>query len=84
MKEKFEDYTEQEFLQFVGDILGGKADSDLELNQWLDHFDDITEHPDQSDVIFFPAEGEDESPQGVLQRVKEWRAANGKPGFKQA
>ncbi|MGV8733117.1 MAG: bacteriocin immunity protein [Pseudomonas asiatica] len=40
-------------------------------------------HPDGAGVIFYPPKGADKSPQGV-NRIKEWRAANGKPGFKPA
>ncbi|WP_177431651.1 bacteriocin immunity protein, partial [Pseudomonas huaxiensis] len=30
----------------------------------------------------FPPPGSEDSPEGVVNRVKEWRAANNKPGFK--
>ncbi|WP_141397786.1 bacteriocin immunity protein, partial [Klebsiella pneumoniae] len=30
----------------------------------------------------FPKVGEDSSAKGIVKTVKEWRAANGKPGFK--
>ncbi|WP_225422715.1 bacteriocin immunity protein [Pseudomonas huaxiensis] len=68
-----------------------RNDSPLEGNAYgawkdglLDHFEAITEHPDGSDVIYYPPEGSEDSPEGVVKRVKEWRAANGKPGFKPA
>jgi hypothetical protein len=46
------------------------------------HFEAITEHPGRSDVIFYPKEGQEDSPEGILKEVKEWRALNNKPGFK--
>ncbi|EPG2437975.1 bacteriocin immunity protein, partial [Klebsiella pneumoniae] len=33
-------------------------------------------------LIFKPKVGEDSSAKGIVKTVKEWRAANGKPGFK--
>lgn len=39
------------------------------------------QHPDGTDIIFYPKEDEEDSPEGVLKRIKEWRAANGLPGF---
>ncbi|ANI53640.1 colicin transporter [Pseudomonas sp. DR 5-09] len=42
----------------------------------------ISEHPSGSDILYYPAEGVEDSPAGALKAIKEWRAANGKPGFK--
>ena len=86
-KNKLEDYTETEFLLFLREFfentnnLEGDALNDY-TDSLLDHFEAITEHPDRSDVLFYPKEGREDSPEGVLKEVKEWRAANNKPGFK--
>lgn len=86
-KERLEDYTEAEFLEFLKgfsnfpDGLQGKA-LEVHLDRLLEHFLVVTEHPDGSDVIFYPKEGQEDSPEGILKEVKEWRAANNKPGFK--
>ncbi|HGG8999845.1 TPA: bacteriocin immunity protein, partial [Enterobacter hormaechei subsp. xiangfangensis] len=45
-------------------------------------FKRLTEHPDGSDLIYYPREDREDSPEGVVQEVKEWRRENGKPGFK--
>ncbi|MGE8410564.1 MAG: bacteriocin immunity protein [Pseudomonas sp.] len=89
LKPRIEDYTEAEFLEFV--TLFFRSDSPLKgdaRTAWKDglrnHFSAITEHPDGIDVIYFPPEGAEDSPEGVVNRVKEWREANGKPGFKPA
>lgn len=89
LKPRIEEYTEAEFLKFV--TLFFKNDSPLHgaaYGAWkcslMDHFRAVTEHPKGSDVICYPEEGEEDSPEGVLYRVKEWRAANNKPGFKPA
>ena len=86
-KEKFEDYTETEFLAFLGEFFhqtSGLKGQELEeyRDRLLEHFESITEHPGRSDVIFYPEEGQEDSPEGILKEVKEWRAANNKPGFK--
>ncbi|EIX9501144.1 bacteriocin immunity protein [Klebsiella pneumoniae] len=47
-------------------------------------FSQLTEHPDGWDLIYHPQAGADNSPAGVVKTVKEWRAANGKPGFKKS
>lgn len=49
----------------------------------VDHFRAITEHPSGSDLIFYPEPGA-EGPAGIINEVKKWRAANGKPDFKSA
>jgi hypothetical protein len=86
-KEKLEDYTESEFLDFLGEFfhctsnLSGQA-LESYRDRLLEHFERVTEHPGKSDVIFYPEEGQEDSPEGVLKEVKEWRARNNKPGFK--
>ncbi len=84
---KLTDYTELEFLEllhylFYGrDHLEGKEHERSTVN-FVNYFVRITEHPRRSDVIFYPSEGQEDSPEGILKEVKEWRAQNGKPGFK--
>lgn len=36
-----------------------------------------------SDLIYYPRDDREDSPEGIVKEIKEWRAANGKPGFKQ-
>ncbi|QBF24609.1 bacteriocin immunity protein [Pseudomonas tructae] len=89
LKQRIEDYTDAEFLELVREFFENRSGlTGKEYGQYIDklmnHFVTITEHPGKSDVICYPAVGEEDSPEGVLRRVKEWRAANGKPGFKPA
>ncbi|WP_129932852.1 MULTISPECIES: bacteriocin immunity protein [Pseudomonas] len=89
LKERLEDYTEAEFLMLIKELyqnLDGLDSNELERRRdsIVSSFRKLTEHPDGADVIYYPPEGADDSPQGVVNRVKEWRAANGKPGFKPA
>lgn len=45
-------------------------------------FEKLSEHPDGSDLIYYPQDDQDDSPEGIVKEVKEWRAKNGKSGFK--
>jgi len=81
-KKSISDYTEQEFLALVSRIYNAEEESEEEDVNNLLEFERLCEHPDGSDLIYYPQEGREDSPEGVVQEVKEWRHANGKPGFK--
>ena len=81
MKLKLEQYTEKEFIEFLTSGFQS-ARTEKEEAEWIFAFERITEHPRGSDLLFFPNDGEDDSPEGIVQQIKEWRLANGKPGFK--
>ncbi|MCO7515819.1 bacteriocin immunity protein [Pseudomonas guariconensis] len=86
-KTTIEEYTEAEFLSFLREFFedtNGLKGAALEnyIGQLTDHFERVTEHPSGSDLIFYPAPGVEDGPEGVLAEVKKWRAANGLPGFK--
>ncbi|OBP12383.1 MULTISPECIES: bacteriocin immunity protein [unclassified Pseudomonas] len=83
MKDRFSDYTEAEFIQLLRELYKeDTADTDERADALLLHFEKVSEHPDGSDLIYYPEPGADNSPEGVTRTVKEWRAANGLPGFK--
>ncbi|WP_241973740.1 bacteriocin immunity protein [Enterobacter hormaechei] len=44
-------------------------------------FERLAEHPSGADHIFYPENGKDDSPEGVVQEVKEWHQPHGKPCF---
>lgn len=82
--EKISEYTETEFIRFIEKIrVTNKSGSDTELGELLAQFRKLTGHPDGTDLIFYPEPGEDNSAVGITKTVREWRAANGLPGFKQ-
>src|SRR5699024_1138715 len=83
LKHSISDYTEAEFLQLVTTICNADTSSEEELVKLVTHFEEMTEHPSGSDLIYYPKEGDDDSPSGIVNTVKQWRAANGKSGFKQ-
>jgi len=81
---KISDYTETDFVSFVEKVrIANKCGSDAELGELLAKFRTLTGHPDGTDLIFYPEPTADSSAEGIKKTVKEWRAANGLPGFKQ-
>ncbi|MDF7679449.1 bacteriocin immunity protein [Enterobacteriaceae bacterium ESL0689] len=79
MKE-ISDYTEGDFLYFFRKLFDVGSTTEAEDIQNILEFKRLTEHPDGSDLIYYPSE---DSPEGVVQEVKEWYQANGKPGFRE-
>ena len=82
-KKSISDYTESEFLAFVEKIFKPDNTTEDEDVQNVLEFERITEHPNGSDVIFYPPKCREDCPERVVKEVKEWRARNGKPGFKE-
>lgn len=81
LKDSISDYTEAEFLRLVEEICSATGGEEYQDNL-LENFIQVTEHPAGSDLIYYPESGADDTPEGVLQAVKEWRLASGLPGFK--
>lgn len=84
VNKKISEYTESEFLALISSLLDRSLKSEEERDAVVHAIVDAAEHPDGTDIIFYPPEGTEDTPEGVLKRIKEWRAANGKPGFKAA
>jgi hypothetical protein len=78
------DYTEQEFLELVRNIYNAEGPTEEDDNRRVREFRRLTEHSSSSDLIFYPEDGKEDSPQGIVKEVKEWRKANVKPGFKES
>lgn len=76
------DYTAAEFLEFVKKICIAEGATEEEDDKLVDEFERLTEHPDGSDLIYYPRDNREDSPEGIVKEVKEWREKNGKPGFK--
>lgn len=80
-KSSLSDYTEQEFIDMLRQLCAGDM-PEKEEDRLLSHFIKISNHPAGSDLLYYPEPGADDSPEGITRTVKEWRAANGLPGFK--
>lgn len=81
LKSSLADYTQAEFLQLIHAI--ESAATEQERDDLLEHFIQVTGHPAGSDLIYYPEADADDSPEGILQAIKEWRSTNGLPGFKE-
>lgn len=82
--ENISDFTEDAFIEFIKNIrVVNKGGTDDELGELLERFSRLVGHPDGYDLIFHPEPGADNSAEGVTRTVKEWRAAQGLPGFKE-
>jgi hypothetical protein len=82
--ETIQDITEAEFLEFVRKICVMDYKTEYQHTQAVMTFERLGEHPDGSDLIYYPKPDADDSPEGIVKEVKTWRAANGKAGFKSA
>ena len=81
-KKTIADYTEAEFLAFIRKMWVDEGTTEEEDVRMVDEFRRLSEHPEGSDVLFYPPPGREDSPEGIVKEVKEWRAKNGRPGFK--
>lgn len=78
----FSDYTEEEFLNLVRAIFNGAQNSEKQHIKDIQEFDRVTEHPSGRDLIYYPENDIDPTPESVVNEVKEWRTKNGMSGFK--
>jgi hypothetical protein len=81
IRDTLQKYTEEEFLTLITEIcddVGSEEYQDI----ILENFRVVSEHPSGSDLIYYPESGIEQSPAKILEQIKEWRAQNGKPGFK--
>ncbi len=82
LKNSISEYTELEFLAFLKKIWAVDV-SEKEHDALIHHFVMLTEHPHGNGLLFYPNSDVDNSPEGILEFIKKWRAENGKPGFKE-
>lgn len=81
MKNTFSDYTESEFVALLQQIISHDG-TGPEVDKLVFHFEEVSEHPAGSDLIFYPEDGVDDSAFGITRTIKEWRATQGIWGFK--
>lgn len=82
LKSKFEDYSESEYATLINRLFQGGFSSEEEHDAIVDNIVSTSEHPNGTGILYYPEPGVEDSPAGVLEAIKQWRAANGKPGFK--
>jgi len=81
-KQKLEEYTETEYMGLIERLFQGRFSSEEEHDAYVENIVRTSEHPNGNDVLYYPEQGVEDSPAGVLNAIKTWRAANNKPGFK--
>lgn len=82
VKSSISEYTEAEFLEIARNVCEVNFDREELADLAVREFVRLSEHPDGTDILFYPPDGADETPEGVVKRIKDWRAANCLPGFK--
>ncbi|MHC8375577.1 bacteriocin immunity protein [Pseudomonas sp. MDT1-16] len=82
LKDRYEYYTESEYLNVMNRLFQGRFSSEKEHDAFVDNIVSTSEHPNGTDILYYPEEGVEDGPAGALKAIKQWRAANGKPGFK--
>lgn len=78
----YEQYTRKEFLLLIERLFNKNYSSESELDALVHQIVDTSEHPDGTDIIFYPDEGVEDTPEGILDSIERWREQNSKPGFK--
>ena len=82
LKDRYEEYTESEYLNIINRLFQGGFSSEKKHDAFVDNIVITSEHPNGTDILYYPEQGVEDSPTGVLEAIKQWRAANEKPGFK--
>ena len=75
---RIEDMTREEFLGLLKKVFD-VTDCEKTHDELIDRFE---EHPNGSDLIFYPENPEDSTPERIVKIVEEWRASSGLSGFK--
>ena len=82
MKNQISEYSELKFVKLVTDICEVNTSNEQDHADLVMHFCQITEHPDGSDLIYYPEDPEDATPERITEIVREWRTSQGLPCFK--
>jgi hypothetical protein len=82
LKNSLFEYSESEFLELIKEICSAAGTEDYQ-DELLENFIEVTGNPTASAWIYYPEEGEDDSPKGILETVKAWRVSQGLRGLKE-
>jgi hypothetical protein len=81
LKSDLTEYTEQEFKALIEAI--DDADTEEVRGELVEHFNKLVPHPAGSDLLFYPEDGTDDSPEGVVETIKSYCQAHHLQGFKE-
>ncbi|KHL74461.1 colicin immunity protein [Pseudomonas putida] len=79
-KHSIADYSYAEFESVVEELLQAAGTSAWQ-DRLLEHFIDITGHPDGSDLIYYPETVQEGCAKQVIARIITWRQSKGLPLF---
>lgn len=82
MKKIFSDYTKKDFISLVAEIISDHGTEEHQ-NNLLELLNQLTEHPEGPDLIYYPQSAAEATPEAIADKVQAWRKANGKPGFRE-
>ncbi|MFJ4431922.1 bacteriocin immunity protein [Pseudomonas sp. NPDC089395] len=80
-KRNLADYTDAEFKAVVEELLKAAGTSAWQ-DRLLEHFIEMAEHPDGSDLIYYPRNPQEGCAEQVIARIIAWRKSKGMPLFK--
>lgn len=75
------EYSEHEFLEMLKEFWDGDM-TEAEENEFVQRFSKIIEHPEKSDLICYPPDNRDDSPECVIDELKRWYREQGKACFR--
>lgn len=76
------DFSKNEFAEFIQFVTDFEDRTEEEDNALLLRFNELCPHPAKSDLIYWPEEGADDSPQGIVAEIERFCRENGLAGFK--
>ena len=82
-KRSLNDYTQAEFRMIVEELIQASGTSAWQ-DRLLEHFIAVVEHPDGSDLIYYPASDAQGCAEQVVANVVAWRKSRGLSLFKDA
>ena len=65
-----EEYTEAQFFDLVEKIVAVNVDDEKEHSNMVRQFCELVEHPDGSDLIYYPKNEGEDTPEHIVQTVK--------------
>lgn len=81
-KQSVTEFTKDEFKDFIEYVTQFQGRTEEEDAAILVRFNALCPHPSKSDLIYWPAEGADDSPEGIVAEIERYCRENGLPGFK--
>jgi hypothetical protein len=76
------DFTKDEFSKFIEAGSDPSGKSQKKADAFIGQFNELVPHPAKSDLLYWPTEGADDSPEGVVAEIERYCRENGLPGFK--